>query len=267
MSKGVVYVATGKKYVNEAKKSAKSVSNNLDKNLVLFTDNANHQNDEVFDKTVVLNNAAKKSGDKIKCMKKSPFDKTLFLDADTYVCSDISRIFDLLERFDIAAPYAPNRVNEEALEDIPDTFPEVNTGVVLYRRCNRVKKFFDEWERRYKIHQKNGMTIDQSSFRESLYYEDVKHHILPPEYNMRFENVSVGFASGRVKILHGRRSEKVLKEFSKKINNDENNRIWEIEGGTMSVINDVETVLRRVKTNLKLSDIKNKIKKEYKNIT
>lgn len=259
MSKGVIYVATGGKYIDEAKKSARSVANKLGAKIVLYTDSPSNINDPIFDETKKISNPIYRSGDKIKCMKRSPFDETLFLDTDTYVCSDISQIFDLLDRYDLAAPYAPNRVNEEAIEDIPDTFPEINTGVVLFKKSKAFMEFVDVWAKRYKVHEKQGFTIDQASFRESLYYTDIRHHVLPPEYNMRFENVSVGYVSGDVKIMHGRRSHSTMKYFSEKVNSQDSNRVWVIEGDSISITNDMETISRRIKTNLSVKDVTSKV--------
>ncbi len=35
-------------------------------------------------------------------MSASPYEHTLFLDADTYICDNINELFDLLELFDLA---------------------------------------------------------------------------------------------------------------------------------------------------------------------
>lgn len=35
-------------------------------------------------------------------MLHSPFEHTIFLDTDTFVCGDFSELFDLLDHFDIA---------------------------------------------------------------------------------------------------------------------------------------------------------------------
>ena len=44
--------------------------------------------------------------DKIIALSRTPFEKTLFLDTDTFVIEPLDEIFELLERFDMAAARA-----------------------------------------------------------------------------------------------------------------------------------------------------------------
>ncbi|MDX2099463.1 MAG: hypothetical protein SFW36_16915, partial [Leptolyngbyaceae cyanobacterium bins.59] len=142
----------------------------------------------------------------------SPYDYTLALDTDTYICHDITDLFRLLERFDIAAAHAPVRLSPQAgdfsqtyqNDEIPEGFPEMNCGCILFKKTKQVEDFFADWLHLYQaqIQQAVQPSHDQASFRAALYKSDLKIGILPPEYNCRF--IFPCFVSGPVKILHGR---------------------------------------------------------------
>jgi len=50
------------------------------------------------------------AADKILPLLDSPFNRTVFLDTDTQVCSEFFELFDLLDRFDLAVAHAPWRI-------------------------------------------------------------------------------------------------------------------------------------------------------------
>ncbi len=147
----------------------------------------------------------------------SAYRHTLFLDSDTYVCSDLDDLFALLEVFDLAAVHAPTRAMHE-VDGVPDSFPELNSGVILFRRCAAVDALFSKWAglfarnldrlQRDEIrwlrpaHEQVHVLGDQGAFREALCRSEVRIATLPPEYNCRF--TTPGFVDGPVKILHGR---------------------------------------------------------------
>ena len=78
-------------------------------------------------------------------MMQSPFEKTLLLDTDTYVCADISDLFAILERFDIAMTHErPYRDDFPASSGVPDAFVEFNQGVIAFRRSYEVQDALKE---------------------------------------------------------------------------------------------------------------------------
>ena len=81
--------------------------------------------------------------DKTRYLRELPFEKTLFLDADTYVGGGLEQIFELLERFDVAAAHAPNRSPVDV--GLPVSFPELNTGVLAIRRNRRTRRLLARW--------------------------------------------------------------------------------------------------------------------------
>lgn len=79
-------------------------------------------------------------------MGDSPFDGTLFLDADTVVARDISTIFNLLQYYDIGVHFYGAQLNEPGIE----MHSQCNSGVLLYRKSDGLREVFGEWLERYK---------------------------------------------------------------------------------------------------------------------
>jgi hypothetical protein len=154
---------------------------------------------------------------KIPHISASPYNETLFLDSDTYVCGDLTQLFALTDAFDLAAAHAPMRAIYE-VEGVPDSFPEFNTGVIVFRRSPDVQAVLSSWAdlfSRYleRLHDDAIRWLhpadrrwhalnDQGAFREALYRSRLRLTTLPPEYNCRF--TVPGFVDGPVRILHGR---------------------------------------------------------------
>ena len=102
--KGVIYVATGEKFVKMAVMAAKSLKIYCpDLPVHIFTDRdiASHS---CFDSSTKILDPHLRS--KVDYIFLTPFQKTLFLDADTRVCEDITPMFDLLDRFEFAIAFA-----------------------------------------------------------------------------------------------------------------------------------------------------------------
>jgi hypothetical protein len=146
--------------------------------------------------------------DKTRLMRESPYDRTLFIDADIYAVKPFPEMFDLLDRFDCAATH------EEYLDtdwfhryprlDIPASFPEFNTGILLFKRSPQMDEVLKKWEALYAdyLRQKPDQPInDQPFFRAAIYESDVRIATLPREYNCKFRGQ--GYLNGPVKLLHG----------------------------------------------------------------
>lgn len=210
MSKGVIYYATGEKHISEAVRSAESLKQHLPEiSITLFS--PERPTSSCFDNHISIQNHSEPLLDYISYLKKTPYDKTLFLDTDTYICGDISSVFDLLDEFDIAAAHDPVRHSSRYDPNVPETFPSFCTGVIPYRQTQDVFDFFTEWENLYRDYAENiserlyspsGSTYanDCPLFREALYYSDLRSNILPDEYNCKF--LYPGYAQLKIKILH-----------------------------------------------------------------
>jgi hypothetical protein len=149
--------------------------------------------------------------EKLRRLVQSPYEQTLFLDTDTYLLSGVHELFDLLDQFDVAATH------DRAYADwfppeahVPDSFRELNTGVLAYRRSGEMADFFNEcveWYDRLSALPQGGPLFrghlsDQPAFRAAAYYSRIRIATITFEYNCRFPYF--GYASGSIKLLHGR---------------------------------------------------------------
>jgi hypothetical protein len=190
MQNGVIYIAFGQRYVDEAIYSAESLKQHSDLPVTLFTDL--DVSSPFIDSVVKINPQHKRA--KVDFIAESPYERTLYLDSDTKIVRDISDLFDLLDKFDVAASHDHSRKTYRwskvsAYASIPYPFPEYNGGVLLFRRNDAVEAFLALWRERFheNKHLTNGQ--DQATLRISLWESDVRLHTLPPEFNVRNEAV------------------------------------------------------------------------------
>ncbi|WP_068956860.1 glycosyltransferase [Pararhizobium polonicum] len=190
--KGIIYVAFGQKYVDEALFSASSVKRHSPSlGITIFTDlPVAHA---VFDSVVLIKPTHKFA--KVDFIPDSPYDYTLFLDSDTEVVRDITDMFDILDRFDMAAVHDHARKSSRWSNKIPDYaaipygFSEFNTGVLLYRKSEKMQAFFESWRTHFYANMEGSLGQDQPSFRIAVWHSDVRMHTLPFEFNVRNESI------------------------------------------------------------------------------
>jgi len=204
---GLLYSATGKRYVEEAIKSAGSYKRAMPNiPITIFTDLPEIASEEnCFDACEQIKKPVHGPSDKFYALQNSPYDRTVFVDTDTWCLEQCEELFRVLDRFEFAAAHAPIRAMNFVPKGVPRCFPELNTGVLAFRRTKAVKELFAEWSRIYQdFRQRKKINRDQLSFRKALYFSDVNLTILPPEYNLRavFSYFVGGF--GPVKIIHAR---------------------------------------------------------------
>lgn len=195
-----VFVATGKKYLQEAYLATLSFNEANSIKTCLLTDQI--VENSIWDEVILLKNASGSIRDKLSIINVDA-DEILFLDSDTYILEDLSPTFELLKRFDLVAkqdwsgrPYQ--------LNGVPESYPEFNTGVMLFRKNDRIVNLFKVWESYFEEYKEvMGPEMDQRSFRKATFEcDELKVFVLPPEYNQM--NITVGAQTTKVKILHGR---------------------------------------------------------------
>ncbi|XCN73758.1 MAG: hypothetical protein Q3M24_03100 [Candidatus Electrothrix aestuarii] len=211
MSQGVVYIATGERFVEEALLSASSVQRQMpDVPICLFTDLKSIAEDPPpgIDQVILLTEVTRSCRDKIRPLALSPYKKTLFFDTDTYLVEPVYDLFELLDRFDIALAHAPDRYQYD-LPQLPDCFTELNSGVIAFRNNEEVQGLLALWEKTFQqmLQKDRGSYRDQHSLRDALYRSSVRLYILPQEYN--FRTICPNFAGKHcnVKIIHGRHAD------------------------------------------------------------
>ncbi len=201
--RGIIYVATGAKYLAETLQSLATVRQRMPSiPVTLFTDQAPPP--DLFDEVITVEGGGHGRPAKIRSMAQSPYRDTLFLDSDTWMCQPCDDIFWPLDKgYDLAVAHEVYR-NEYAFEQFPDSFPALNTGVLVWRKSDRTHAFFEGWERSYMDVFRHKRPADQPAFRHTLFHSDLRHYLLPPEFNFRtnYPVVLGGFA--RAKIIHDR---------------------------------------------------------------
>lgn len=226
---GVLYVGTAETYFDQAVQSLESLrrTNDLPASIVTTDELAAEKRVDGFDEVIPITDPYDDVRDKIYNLALSPYDSTLYLDGDSRVLGDISPLFDLLDRVELAAAHAIGRLRI-TIPGVPDAFPELSTAVLGYRDTESVRQLLDSWERLHReqvehgrpdgeVPVEEGSSLDdisrfgrfhgQPPFREALYGSDVEFSILPPEYN--YGHTGRGYAYHEVKILHGYRCDEL----------------------------------------------------------
>lgn len=186
-TRGVIFISTGEGYTEMAIAAASSIKLYAPKiKIHLFTDQKYDKLPENIDGISRIDNPHIRS--KVDYIHQTPFDETLFLDSDTQVVSDLTELFDILERFDIALAHAPRRNYFKTLqlwnEKIPYAFPQLNSGVILFNNKKETIQLLKDWQIAY---HENGFFKDQVTLRELLWKSNLRLSVLPPEFNIRFK--------------------------------------------------------------------------------
>jgi hypothetical protein len=171
--RGIIYVATRDlRFLCEAVTSAERVKKLLPElPLSLFTDLPNVANQQIkpFDNVLPVDQPpdrqlrawAQGMLTKVTSIANTPYEKTLFLDADTRVLSSrLAEIFDILDEFEFCAvPCRPENSRSCALY----RHPMFNTGVIGYRRTAKVSNLLNEWVKKHSLHMDLASSIPPGS--------------------------------------------------------------------------------------------------------
>jgi len=237
----VIYLAIGDKHCREAEKSIASLKRHMpDLPVTVYTDAAIDR--EGVDEVVPLPAPAYDRTCNIRVLSESPYEKTLFLDTDTLVCTPFPEVFGLLERFEVAGVLGPKIKGSSPVGGVPACFSQYNAGVLLLRRCGKTDAFLSLWKKLYEedlgvfVSQASGKAAArnypkcQPSLRRALFASDVRIATLPLEYNFRFR--TGGFLKGPVRVLHGRRK---IDEVARLVNRHLGQRMVYMEKGKVKM--------------------------------
>jgi hypothetical protein len=200
---GFVYVATGEGYLKEALLSASSLRAVMpNASICLITDVTSPMPSGLFDTVRLETEVCRNPIDKLRSID-CPYERVIFLDTDTYVCGDLSELFDLLDRFDLALLQENHRGWDYTLAGVPSSFPEYNTGVIVFRRSAAVRSLFETWRKNYdELRQSQELRNDQPAFRQALYFSELRVATLPSEFHF-LGNVP-NYAMWEIRLVHGR---------------------------------------------------------------
>ncbi len=211
VTRGVLLIASGEPWRQEAVEVARGIAHYMPGlRVTVFTDRMFSA--PGIERVQVIQPDANPLLTKTIWMSQSPYDLTLFLDTDITICDDITDLFVLLDRFDLAVPHAPYRLASMGLtkplpgflsDGVPESFPGMNTGMILYRRSRRVKRFLADWAQYHvRLDDHEPGAPQQPAFRTALFRSRLRFAIIPEEYHCRF--IYPFKVCGRVKVLHGR---------------------------------------------------------------
>ncbi len=229
-ARGVLYSCSGEFYVDEAVRSARSSLRHNHLPHVLFTCPRTDSAPELS--LVGFEPSGNPYADKIANLRRSPFERTLFLDTDTFVVDEIAHVLDVLDHYDIAVAYAPGYRGLDD-PDVPSAFHEFNTGVLAWRASERTDAFMRSWQETYLawLEQEpfpgarkatRGGRADQPAFRRCAWQHGLRLFVLAPEYNFR-----LGYPAtlvGRVRVIHGEHDR--FEELAARVNETTLARSW-----------------------------------------
>jgi lipopolysaccharide biosynthesis glycosyltransferase len=199
---GFVLGASGPKYTalaNQAAASVKALHPNIP--VDLYTDQ--DVNLDVYDKVHKLEKTWFRP--KFEAIIRSRFDRTVYLDADLVVIADVSDLFWVLNKYDMAAAHVQSRnagfAQKTWRAKMPNAFPQINGGVMAIKRNDRTQNLMKTVEAAMN---EFDLKQDQAVIRELIWLSDVSLYILPSEYNVRSSVHVVGPSpsSAAPRILH-----------------------------------------------------------------
>jgi len=235
MDKAIYYIAHGDQYIREASVSAYSALSHMgDIRTVMFTVNRQAAlNTGAFSDVIVIETPQNKRwfldftrfmADSVKVLRRLGYSKAIYVDTDTYFCSSVHDVFEILDKFDIAIAHAPGRQTVPTVLGVPMAFTEPNTGVTAMKLNNTVVELWQTALDFYESNQETYHNNDQGAVRDALWsmVNVIDYYVLAPEYNFRFNFPC--FASKPVKILHGHTDN--FPEMARRVNNSNDMRAW-----------------------------------------
>jgi len=221
MERGVLYIATGEDYIEEAKYSAASVQEHMPQIPIALATDHKKINADIFDVIIRLDELYEDYGAGTIPADLSPFEKTLRLDTDTYLCDSVAEVFDILDEFDVTLTYSPA---QRHVPGVPEPWVEYNGGVIGYSSTDEAKRFLTLWNESYEDWRaKHNQPNNQPTLTKSLYKTDAQFFTLPKEYNCRVPRF--GYIANDAKIIHGRDKDTELAEIAEFINSKNSRRI------------------------------------------
>jgi len=240
--RGAVYFAVGRrKYLKWARKSARSLKKHMPSlPITLFTD-APGVRSQWFDTVNELDSvSASLRNDKIFALKHSPYKATLAMDADTWVCGDLSEIFEALEDDNvdfmaaIAQQYRYMGKSEWIYEEVgvPRLFPHYAGSLIALAGNSRTALFLDrwadcyrrlvpKWEARWKARSSAPPPgcPNQPPLRLALYLSPEMR--TAPLHNC-YDYLLYGYFNRPIKIIHAKGSEQDFKGWEAEANRHPN---------------------------------------------
>jgi hypothetical protein len=149
---GYLYVASvNKSYYYAAKKSAESLLDFYpEAKITLATHEfwVEEEDYEIFD-TIITEDVPENIRAKLWALSKTPYDRTLYIDADTVIESeDIANVFDFCDDHDII--FTRNRPYNAKITKLSDTEEMIwHCGLFVYKNNKHIFNLMDAWYEQY----------------------------------------------------------------------------------------------------------------------
>ena len=225
---GLLFVATGSTYLEEAFYAARASKSFLgDHPIAIVTDlHSECKSMNIFDLVLPHPCPIYSYRDKIPPLLNLPWRKTLFLDTDACLTSEVDSIFSSLGHSHLAAAFAPVR-HPSGWNDssVPLLFPEINSGVLLLRRSFRQRMLVKKWLKLYdQLFFRYDQSWDQASLRSVIWdmkkFWWLRFSNLPAEANLRLTKPWVAGKGLAVHVIHGRVPPNEFDSFLQYLNGD-----------------------------------------------
>ena len=180
-SAGVVYVAWGDQYINEAICSAKSVKQNAKLSTCLLTDKLDNSLNQYFDIVKFVNFGNIKYHQYMRkwiCLTESPFEISCYLDTDTFVIQDLSLGIEMTERYGVSTIIA----NGMTFHHKNKEYVHYNGGVLFFN-SNIGKKIKDEIDNAYIQVTSEKHVGDEAAISVAFVNLNLNPFVLPSIFN------------------------------------------------------------------------------------
>ncbi|MDZ8188508.1 MAG: hypothetical protein RMX96_27080 [Nostoc sp. ChiSLP02] len=157
----------------------------------------------------------------------SEFDKTIYLDSDICLLSDINDVFEYMDEYDLlltedvqpSISKATNLLRGKQEELLPHVLPilqsvglplqadsvQYNGGFIAFRKAEINQIFFDKFQYYFEIVKNNQDKLllkDQGAFASAIASVRPHKKILPPTYNYLSKWQDAYNVEGEIKVLH-----------------------------------------------------------------
>ncbi|MFY0599370.1 MAG: hypothetical protein JXR03_06840 [Cyclobacteriaceae bacterium] len=224
-----MYVAVGDEYVKEAENSAKSLIK-VDPNASICLISNQPYLGVVFTNSLEVSfpvdpeNAKLGYLFKIIGMLETPFERTIFVDTDTYFCDNCEELFGILEFFDLLICHDFQETSFAQIDGVDLAgYHTYNTGVIAFNSSPQVIQLIKNWRDVFQ-RKMDSYWSDQPAFMDALLSNFVKVYVMQTHYNFRFRQF-LTISDGNIKILHGRYPNMI--ELEKTLNKVEGYRAWD----------------------------------------
>ncbi|MBD2433537.1 MULTISPECIES: putative nucleotide-diphospho-sugar transferase [Fischerella] len=157
----------------------------------------------------------------------SEFDRTIFLDSDICLLTNLNDVFEYLNEFDLlltedvqpVISKATNLLRGNQQENLPKVLQilqsvglplqensiQYNSGLIAFRKNEKIKSFFNEFQKYFEIIQSNQDKLllrDQGAFAAAIETVRPNLKVLPPAYNYLSKWKDCYEIEEEIKVLH-----------------------------------------------------------------